>query len=140
MSTTTLLTTGEAEVYRDAWFGRWVLTRAPEPIPMWQATSASYKGGTATVFGTSRDEVIKGATEYADKHERLIATEELANIVVRYSAVGVALGAVAAAAGKLRYGDTTFKGGVGVAAVGAAGVIGSMLINRQAASNRAAKS
>lgn len=139
MSTTTLMTTSEAEVYRDGWLGRWVLTKAPEPIPMWQATSASYKGGTATLFGTSRDEVLKGITEYAEKHERLVATEELANAVVRYSAIGVSLGLLGVAAGKVRDSAPTLRGGMTVAAIGAAGVLGSLLIDRQAKINRAEK-
>lgn len=125
------------EPYRDVYFGDWIITSAPAPLPFWQATSPSYKGGTATVTAPNRAELMIKISEFIKTHDRLIATRGLANTVQTASLVTAVLGVVAYGAGKFLPNETAEKSGMVVGGVGVAGLIASMFLHMRASSNEA---
>lgn len=126
------------EPYRDPYFGDWLITSAPAPLPLWQATSPSYKGGTATITAMSKQELMAKIEAFVKAHDRLIATRGLANTVQTTSIVAAVVGAIAYGAGKYFHQETAEKGGMVVGGLGVAGLLGAMLLHARATSNEAA--
>ena len=125
------------EPYRDPYFGDWLITSAPAPLPFWQATSPSYKGGTATITAANRNELMAKIEAFTKSHDRLIATRGLANTVQTASIVTAVLGAVAYGAGKLVPNQTAEKAGMVVGGAGLAGLVTAMLLHMRATANEA---
>lgn len=127
------------EPYRDPYFGDWLITSAPAPLPFWQATSPSYKGGTATITAANRNELMAKIEAFTKTHDRLIATRGLANTVQTVSIVTAVLGVAAYGAGKILPSNTAEKVGAYVGGAGAAGLIAAMILHMRATVNEAAK-
>jgi len=125
------------EPYRDPYFGDWLITSAPAPLPFWQATSPSYKGGTATITAANRNELMAKIEAFTKSHDRLIATRGLANTVQTASLVTAVLGVVAYGAGKLVPNQTVEKAGMVVGGAGVAGLVTAMFLHMRATSNEA---
>ena len=82
-----------SEVHLDRYFGQWILGKVG---PLWQGATESYKGGAVVLFGTSRQDVLDKISEFAKTHERLIATDDLADKVMMASGVALGVGALTA--------------------------------------------
>lgn len=130
------MTLVQVEQYLDPYYGQWLISSAPPPIPFWQATTPSYKGGTATITATSRDELMAKMKTFIASHERLLATDAVANAVRTPSIVVGILGGVAYAYGRVQRDSTFEKIGMGVGALGAAGLLSAFAIQWQADKNR----
>ena len=126
------------EPYRDTYFGDWLITSAPPPLPLWQATSPSYKGGTATIVATSRAELMSKIDAFAKVHDRLIATRGVANTVQTTSVVVAVAGVIAYGAGKILHQEMVEKAGMVASGAGAAGLVTAMLLHMRATANEAA--
>lgn len=130
----------KVELYRDPWFGDWMISSAPPPIPIWQATSSSYKGGTATLLATSRQELDQKIKEYVKTHDRLIATTALANTVQTPSLI-LAIGSAAAyGIGYYLKRENVMKLSATAGVVGLSGLAVSTAIHYQAGKNEAEES
>lgn len=140
LTTAPSMTLVQVEQYLDPYYGQWLISSAPPPIPFWQATSPSYKGGTATITATSRDDLMVKMKDFIASHERLLATDAVANAIRTPSiAVGV-LGGAAYAYGRIQKDSTFEKIGMGVGILGAAGLFSALAIQWQANKNRAPSS
>lgn len=130
------MTLVQVEQYLDPYYGQWLISSAPPPIPFWQATTPSYKGGTATITATSRDELMVKMKSFIASHERLLATDAVANAVRTPSIVVGLLGGAAYAYGRVQKDSTFEKIGMSVGALGAVGLLSAFAIQWQADKNR----
>ena len=126
----------QVEQYLDPYYGQWIISSAPPPLPFWQATSPSYKGGTATIVATSRQELMGKISEFTKTHERLLATDAVANALQTPSIVVGLIGVGAYGFGRYKDDSTFEKIGMVVGGLGAVGLLSSMLVRYQADKNR----
>jgi hypothetical protein len=129
-----------AEGHLDKYFGEWLIGHVG---PVWQGATSSYKGGSAVVFGGSRDEVLEKIDEFIKTHDRILATDALADRVQTASAVVAGVGALTLAGAyygrdRFSYAKTVQWAGGIAAALGAIGLGSVGFLRQAAAKNRGA--